>query len=112
MKIQIRIEFFKLCGALAKFEGDDQWYSVLKKSYWNPGSTLIAKLKCNMKTTKPKGRIECVISTRVPIPNLRVYPCGSTESLMQGCFLTSICYVIPCIWWISYGMNGCLWDGP
>ena len=41
---------------LAKFEGDDQWYSVLKKSYWNPGSTLIAKLKCNMKTTKPKGK--------------------------------------------------------
>ena len=52
----IRIEFFKLCGDLAKFEGDDQWYSVLKKSYWNPGSTLIAKLKCNMKTTKPKGK--------------------------------------------------------
>jgi hypothetical protein len=33
----IRIEIFKLCGALAKFEADEQWYSVLKKSYWNPG---------------------------------------------------------------------------
>ena len=52
----MRIDFFKLCGDITRFEADDQWYSVLKKSYWNPGATVVAKLKCTMKATKPKRR--------------------------------------------------------
>ena len=36
---QMRVDFFKLCGDITKFEADDQWYSVLNKSYMEPWSS-------------------------------------------------------------------------
>ena len=41
---QMRIDFFKLIGAVSKFEDDDQWYSTLKNFFWNYGATVVAKL--------------------------------------------------------------------
>lgn len=52
---KMRIEYTSLCDDIADLEHEPLYSHALRKSFYEPSATYIAKLKCTVKTTKPRG---------------------------------------------------------